>query len=106
MKDRQVRMRVTLQATQPVYFPVAERKTGDVYEAYVSAHGDLTISKWNIGDPFELRHSVAMFAAGIWARVDYVAPDGLAAYPSDQHRAECDCREFYGGECLWPKCSN
>lgn len=24
--------------------------------------------------------------------------------PSPQHRAECDCKEFYGGTCIWPKC--
>lgn len=24
--------------------------------------------------------------------------------PSPQHRAECDCKEFYGEKCLWPKC--
>lgn len=24
--------------------------------------------------------------------------------PSAQHRAECDCREFHGKPCIWPKC--
>lgn len=24
--------------------------------------------------------------------------------PSPQHRAECDCKEFYGDKCIWPKC--
>lgn len=24
--------------------------------------------------------------------------------PSPQHRAECDCREFYGEACRWPEC--
>lgn len=23
---------------------------------------------------------------------------------SAQHKAECDCAEFYGGKCKWPKC--
>lgn len=24
--------------------------------------------------------------------------------PSPQHKAECDCKEFYGDVCIWPKC--
>jgi len=26
--------------------------------------------------------------------------------PSPQHRAECDCKEFYGGKCIWPECKS
>lgn len=24
--------------------------------------------------------------------------------PSEQHKAECDCKEFGGEQCIWPKC--
>lgn len=31
-------------------------------------------------------------------------PDLMRGGPSPQHKAECDCAEFNGGECQWPAC--
>lgn len=31
-------------------------------------------------------------------------PSSGKSSPSPQHRAECDCREFHGEECIWPDC--
>lgn len=30
----------------------------------------------------------------------------ISPRPSAQHKAECDCREFYGQACLWPACGS
>lgn len=48
-----------------------------------------------------------------WPRYEFVdAETGLPfdinkflSKPSPQHKAECDCAEFHGGACQWPKCA-
>jgi hypothetical protein len=30
--------------------------------------------------------------------------DQILERPSAQHKAKCNCTEFYGGVCQWPKC--
>lgn len=43
---------------------------GERFAAGANDHGDLIVSRWNYGDPYEVHHTVAIFAAGQWARVD------------------------------------
>jgi hypothetical protein len=44
--------------------------TGDMLEAKPNHNGDLVISRWNLGDPLEIRHAEAVFASGQWTRTE------------------------------------
>ncbi len=39
-------------------------------DSVVNSHGDLTILRYSLGDPYEIRHTIAILAAGQWNRVD------------------------------------
>jgi len=40
------------------------------FDAEINAHGDLTVSRYNHGDPYQTRYPVALLAAGQWLRAD------------------------------------
>lgn len=44
------------------------------------------------------------FLDGKLVDMERVDPPEARSGPSAQHRAECDCAEFTGGRCEWPRC--
>jgi hypothetical protein len=61
-------VRILKPSGEPEYFRASY--PGERFSATVNDRGDITITRWNQGDPETIHHTVAILSVGTWTRID------------------------------------